>query len=153
MRWTGVMFDVAGDLWLCLPSSLNMHWNCTYYGTLLYLCLSCWPALLFCGSSSVCGRIMLSVSLSSSHLSLSKVTTTGPRSLRRSPTWCSLTWWIRCCLMKTTVARSPGNAPPQSVRWTGRTARSPRRKMMMRGHRWSMDCLVSKCQSTECHVK
>lgn len=77
----------------------------------------------------------------------------GPQSLRQNPTWCSLTWWIKCCLTKTMVARFPGSAPPQLVRWTGRTAPSLRRRTMMRGHHWSTDCLVSKCQSTERHVK
>ena len=84
---------------------------------------------------------------SSLHLLLSKVTTTGPPNLRPSPTWCSLTWWIRCCLMKTTSGTFPENAPPRWARWTGRTARSPRRKTMTTGHRSSMDCPVSKRQS------
>lgn len=115
-------------------------------------------SFLFCGSLFVsgCTILCLSSSLSASPILypfLCQVTTMGPRSLRRSPTWCSLTWWIRCCLMRTMAARSPGNAPPRSVRWTGRTAPSPRRKMMTRGHPWSMDCLVSKCQSTGCHIK
>lgn len=87
------------------------------------------------------------------HLSLFKVIIMEPRSLRRSLTWCSLTWWIRCCLMKTTAAISRGNEPPLSARWTGRTARSPRRKMMTRGPHWSTDCPVSKCQSIGCHVE
>lgn len=84
---------------------------------------------------------------------LFKGTTMAHRSPPPSPTWSSPTWWIRCCSTRTTAARFPGSAPLQSAKWTGRTARSPRRKTMMRGHRWSMDCLVSKCQSTECHVK
>lgn len=109
--------------------------------------------LLFSFIISLFSCIIAKSSLCSSHPLLCKATTMGPRSLPRSPTWYSLTWWIRCFLMKTTVARFPGNAPPQSVRWTGRTARSPRRKTMMRGLRWSMDCPVSKCQSRECHVK
>lgn len=84
---------------------------------------------------------------------LFKGTTMAPQSPPPSRTWSSLTWWIRCCSTRTMAVRFPGSAPLQSAKWTGRTARSLRRKTMMRGHRWSMDCLVSKCQSTECHVK
>lgn len=82
-----------------------------------------------------------------------KVTSMGPQSLRRSPTWCSPTWWTRCCLTRSMLARSPGSAPHRSVKWTGRTAWSPRRRMTMRGHPSSMAYPVSKSQSTACHVK
>lgn len=72
-----------------------------------------------------------------------KVTTTVPQSLQQSPTWCSLTWWIRCCLTRISAARFPGSVPPQSVRWIGRIAPYLKRRTMMRDPRWSMDCLVS----------
>ncbi|XP_077403451.1 membrane-associated guanylate kinase, WW and PDZ domain-containing protein 3a isoform X2 [Vanacampus margaritifer] len=66
------------------------------------------------------------------------VTTMEHRNRLPSRALSSRTWWTRFCLMRNLTTKSNESAPPQSARWTGRTAQPQRRRMKRRGLLWSM---------------